>query len=111
MIAVRVGNTIIRALVDTGAVYSLIDPRLMQQLGLAVTGSHQMIGLGTKPLTVSLVTVDSVVIAQCPLLPFLAGSTDLTHLRLGIQLLLGIHAFRGYRLQFDFAAGRVYLLT
>ena len=56
-------------------------------------------------------TLDSVVIGRCPLHPFTAGITDLTHLRLGIQLLLGINAFRGYRLQFDLAEGRVYLLA
>ena len=34
----------------------------------------------------------------------LAGAT-ICHLRLGIQLVLGINAFRGYRLQFDMAEG------
>jgi hypothetical protein len=33
------------------------------------------------------------------------------HLRLGVDLILGINAFVGYRLQFDFAAGRLYLLA
>lgn len=111
VIAVRVGDTIVRALVDTGAVQSLIDPRLLHQLALPTTGSRQIVGLGTRPIEVPLVTLESVVIARCPLQPFRAGNTELTHLRLGIQLLLGIQAFRGYRLQFDFAAGRVYLLT
>jgi hypothetical protein len=36
---------------------------------------------------------------------------DLTNLRIGIQLVLGINAFRGYRLQFDLAEGRLYLLS
>ena len=63
------------------------------------------------PLQVPLVMLDNVVLGRCPLQPFTAGITDLTHLQLGIQLLLGIQAFRGYRLQFDCAAGRVYLLT
>jgi hypothetical protein len=110
VIALRVGNTIVRALADTGASQSLIDPRLVTQLGLVATGTRQIIGLGTTPLQVLLVTLDSVVIGRCPLQPFTAGIIDLTHLRLGIQLLLGINAFRGYRLQFDLAAGRVYLL-
>jgi len=88
----------------------LIDPRLVSQLGLVATGTQQIIGLGTTPLQVPLVTLDSVVIGRCPLQPFTAGIIDLTHLRIGIQLLLGINAFRGYRLQFDLAAGRVYLL-
>jgi predicted aspartyl protease len=110
VIALRVEDTIVRALADTGASQSLIDPRLVTQLGLVATGTRQIIGLGTTPLQVPLVTLDSVVIGRCPLQPFTAGIIDLTHLRIGIQLLLGINAFRGYRLQFDLAAGRVYLL-
>ena len=110
VIALRVEDTIVRALADTGASQSLIDPRLVSQLGLVATGTQQIIGLGTTPLQVPLVTLDSVVIGRCPLQPFTAGIIDLTHLRIGIQLLLGINAFRGYRLQFDLAAGRVYLL-
>jgi predicted aspartyl protease len=110
VIALRVEDTIVRALADTGASQSLIDPRLVTQLGFVASGMRQIIGLGTTPLQVPLVTLDSVVIGRCPLQPFTAGIIDLTHLRLGIQLLLGINAFRGYRLQFDLANGRVYLL-
>ena len=110
VIALRVEDTIVRALADTGASQSLIDPRLVTQLGLVATDTRQIIGLGTIPLQVPLVTLNSVVIGRCPLQPFTAGIIDLTHLRLGIQLLLGINAFRGYRLQFDLADGRVYLL-
>jgi hypothetical protein len=110
VIALRVVDTIVRALVDTGASFSLIDPRLAMQLGLTAAGTRSIIGLGTTPLQVSLVTLNSVVIGRCPLQPFTTGIIDLTHLRLGIQLVLGINAFRGYRLQFDMAEGRVYLL-
>jgi predicted aspartyl protease len=110
VIALRVVDTIVRALVDTGASFSLIDPRLVMQLGLTAAGTRSIIGLGTTPLQVSLVTLNSVVIGRCPLQPFTTGIIDLTHLRLGIQLVLGINAFRGYRLQFDMAEGRVYLL-
>jgi predicted aspartyl protease len=111
VIACRVADTIVRALVDTGASQSLIDPRLVTQLGLTAAGTRLGIGLGTLPLEVALVTLDSIVIGRCPLQPFTAGIIDLTHLRLGMQLLLGINAFRGYRLQFDLAGGRVYLLS
>jgi predicted aspartyl protease len=110
VIALRVVDTLVRALVDTGASFSLIDPRLVTQLGLTAAGTRSVIGLGTTPLQVSLVTLNSVVIGRCPLQPFTTGIIDLTHLRLGIQLVLGINAFRGYRLQFDMAEGRVYLL-
>jgi len=48
--------------------------------------------------------------AQHLLKLFKAGIVDLTNLRIGIQLILGINAFSGYRLQFDFSEGRLYLL-
>ena len=111
VIAVRVRDTIVRALADTGAAQSLIDPRLVRQLGLTAAGTRQIIGLGTAPLQVHLVTLDSVVLGRCPLVSFTAGIVDLTHLRLGIQLLLGLPAFRGYRLQFDLADGRLDLFA
>jgi predicted aspartyl protease len=110
VIACRVADTIVRALVDTGASLSLSDPRLVNQLGLTAAGTRSIIGLGTTPLQVSLVTFETVVIGRCSLQPFTAGVIDLAHLRRGIQLLLGINAFRGYRLQFDWADGRLYLL-
>ena len=110
VVALRVVDTLVCALVDTGASFSLIDLRLVTQLGLTAAGTRSVIGLGTTPLQVSLVTLNNVVIGRCPLQPFTTGIIDLTHLRLGIQLVLGINAFRGYRLQFDMAEGRVYLL-
>jgi len=36
---------------------------------------------------------------------------DLANLGIGIQLILGIDAFHGYRLQFDLAKGKLYLLS
>jgi hypothetical protein len=83
----------------------------VRQLGLTAVGTQPIVGLGTTPFQVPLVTLDSVMIGRCPLRAFTAGITDLAHLRLGMQLVLGINAFRGYRLQFDLAGGRVYLLT
>jgi hypothetical protein len=50
-------------------------------------------------------------IGQCALKPFKSGIIDLANLRIGAQLVLGINAFGGYRLQFDFAEGRLYLLS
>jgi len=111
VIAVRIGNRIVRALADTGAAQSLIDPRLVHQLGLTAVGTQQIVGLGTTPFPVRLVTLDNVMIGRCPLHPCTAGITDLAHLRLGIQLVLGINALRGYRLQFDLAESRMYLLA
>jgi hypothetical protein len=35
----------------------------------------------------------------------------LGHLRLGVQALLGVNAFAGWRLHLDFTEGRLYLLS
>ena len=111
VIALRVSDTIVRALADTGASQSLIDPRLIKQIGIEATDTGLIVGIGTNPLRVPFVTLDGVVIGRCSLQPFRAGVLDLSHLRIGIQLILGINAFRGYRLQFDLAEDRVYLLS
>lgn len=101
---------IVRALVDTGASQSLIDPRLARQLNFQEDDGGWIVGVGTKPLQVSFVFIENVAIGRNVLKSFRAGIFDLTNLRIGIQLILGINAFQGYRLQFDFAKGRLYLL-
>ena len=111
VIALRVGGTIVRGLVDTGASQSLIDRRLVKQLALLGEESGWVVGIGTGPLQVKLVSINDAVIGRCPLKSFRAGIMDLTNLRIGIQLILGIDAFRGYRLQFDLAKGQFYLLA
>lgn len=100
-----------RALVDTGASQSLVDPHLVKQLELEEEEIGWIVGIQTAPIQVPLVTVRGAAIGRCPLKPFKAGIIDLTNLRIGVQLVLGINAFRGYRLQFNFAQGKLYLLS
>ena len=101
---------IVRALVDTSASQSLVDPRLARQLNFQEDGSGWIVGVGTEPLQVSFISIENAAIDRNVLKSFRAGIFDLTNLRIGIQLILGINAFQGYRLQFDFANGRLYLL-
>jgi hypothetical protein len=49
------------------------------------------------PIQVPLVSLSRVSMAQHLLKLFKAGIVDLTNLRIGIQLILGINAFSGYR--------------
>lgn len=111
VIALRVGGTIVRALADTGASQSLVDPRLVRQLGLEENGTGWIVGIGAISVQVPLVSIASAAIGHCVLRPFKAGVMNLTNLRIGVQLVLGINAFHGYRLQFDLAEGKLYLLS
>jgi predicted aspartyl protease len=110
IVAARIGGTIVRALVDTGASQSLIDPHLVKQLDLAQAGTGSIVGIAAAPVDLPLVFVPSLSIGQCSLRRFKAGVIDLGNLRIGAQLVLGINAFTSYRLQFDFTEGKRYLL-
>ena len=111
VIALRVGDVIVRALVDTGAAQSLVDPRLVKQPEFRESAKTSIVGIGGKTLHVPLVNIESAAVGRCPLQSFKAGVLDLSNLRIGIQLVLGIDAFHGYRLQFDLARGRLHLLS
>ncbi|HXK30817.1 MAG TPA: retropepsin-like aspartic protease [Candidatus Binatia bacterium] len=111
VIALRIGGTIVKALVDTGATESLVDPRLVKQLGLREEERRWIVGIGTEPRQVSSVSITGAAVGRCSLTRFSAGIMDLTNLRIGIHLILGVNAFRGYRLQFDFDKGTLHLLS
>lgn len=111
IIIVRRASWSVRALADTGAQRSLIHPSLLHQLGLPTHGELSLVGLGSPLLRVPRVQLEGFSVARYPLRVFEAGVMNMDHLRLGISLILGINAFVGYRLQFDFTAGRLYLLA
>ena len=111
VVPLRLSGTIVRALADTGAAQSLIDPVLVKQLALKEEGTGWIVGIAAKPLRVPLVSVSGAAIGQSSLSPFKAGILSLMNLRIGIQIILGVDAFRGYRLQFDWAEGKLYLLS
>jgi len=91
--------------------FSLVHPRLVLQFGLPTTGELSVVGIGSSVTRVPRVQMSDLRIARLPLSPFVAGVVNLDNLRLGIDLILGIHAFEGYRLQFDFREGRLYLFS
>jgi len=110
IITVRRDSWAIRALADTGAQTSLVHPRLVLQLGLSTSGDLPLVGIGSPVMQVPRVRLTALHVARLPLREFDAGVTNLDNLRLGIDLILGINAFDGYRLQFDFTEGQLYLL-
>lgn len=111
VISARLGNPRFPVLVDTGAVRSLVVPAVATGLGLRIIGSDRIIGVTGSVTSVQLVELAGVGVGTVDLPPFRAGVLDLNPLRLGIQAILGVNAFAGYRLQLDFAEGRVYLLS
>ena len=111
IITVRKSAWTIRALADTGAQTSLIHPRLVLQFGLPTIGDLPVVGVGSTITRVPKVQVTDLHVARLPLRTFEAGVMNFDNLRLGIDLILGVNAFAGYRLQFDFAAGRLHLLS
>ena len=65
VIALRIGGTIVRALVDTGASQSVVDPRLVKQLGLREEERSWIVGIGTEPRQVSSVSITGAAVGRC----------------------------------------------
>lgn len=98
-------------LIDTGALRSLIVPTVASDFGFRIVGSDRIVGVNGRVSAVQLVELDTVGFGEIDLPPFRAGVLELSHLRLGIQGVLGVNAFTNRRLQVDFSEGRVYLLS
>jgi predicted aspartyl protease len=111
VITARLGNRRLPVLVDTGAARSLLVPAVASVLGLRIIGTDRIVGVTGSVASVQLVEVVGVGIGTIDLPPFRAGVLELSHLRLGIQAVLGVNAFAGRRLQIDFSEGRLYLLS
>lgn len=105
-------NEQIRILLDTGAFRSIVSLRFSdsQQLPRLPGTADTIIGIGTAPISSYRVLVDGLMLASIRLPSFEANVVDLGHLGLNVTVLLGVNAFSNRRLQFDFAAGRVYFL-
>jgi gag-polyprotein putative aspartyl protease len=73
VIALRIGGTIVRALVDTGAIRSLVDPRSVKQIGLREEERSWIVRIGTQPRQVAWVTITGAAIGRCSLTRFSVG--------------------------------------
>lgn len=111
VVMARLGNHRFPVLVDTGAARSLLVPTVASRFSLRIVGADRIIGVTGAITAVQLVEVAGVGLGNVDLPPFRAGVLELSHLRLGIQAVLGVNAFAGWRLQVDFAEGRIYLLS
>jgi predicted aspartyl protease len=111
VVAARIGPHRVIALIDTGASRSLLSPTIAGRFGLQIIGSDRIVGVTGIATTVQVVEVAEVGLGNVDLPPFRAGVLELSRLRLGIQVVLGVNAFAGRRLQIDFGEGRLYLLA
>ncbi len=110
IVSVRLKTHRLSVLVDNGAARSLVVPTVATDFGLRLVGTDAIIGVPGTATTVPLVEVIGVGIGDIKLPPFQAGVLELSHLRFGIQAVLGVNVFVGRRLQIDFGEGRIYML-
>jgi predicted aspartyl protease len=110
VVTARLNEHRFTVLIDTGALRSLIVPAVASDFGFRIIGSDRIVGVNGRVSPVQLIELDSVGLGAIDLPPFRAGVLELSHLRLGIQGVLGVNAFTSRRLQIDFNEGRLYLL-
>jgi predicted aspartyl protease len=110
VVSVRIGPGRYYALVDTGAEICMVSPSLSLRLGLKQIGFKAIVGLTGKRETLRVVELPGVGFANLELEPCGAGVLSVSGLGLPIDLILGVNAFKGRRIRFDFGEGRIYMI-
>ena len=107
--SVRIAGRRYEAMIDTGASLSLISPELTIRLGLPRQGVQPIISIHGDIRRRTIVTLPYIGVAGFDLAPCKATVVDMAPLKLGIDLLLGVNAFKNRRLDIDFKEGRIYI--
>lgn len=110
IVSVRIRADRYQALVDTGADVSLIAPELSLRLGLPSIGTQVVVALSGNRQLLQAVQLPPVGFGNVDLDPCRAAVCQVSRLGLPIELILGVNAFVGHRLQFDFIDGRIYIV-
>ncbi len=110
IVTVRIGTERYRALIDTGAAISLIEPEIAVVLGLPMRGWQPLVGVTGQKDMVEVVQLPAIGFGGVELAPCRAVVQELDPLGLKIELILGVNAFAAHRLQFDFREGRIYVV-
>ncbi|MEK7831064.1 MAG: retropepsin-like aspartic protease [Acidobacteriota bacterium] len=109
VVSVHIAGCTYKAMVDSGASFSQISPDLTLLLGLPRKGRQPIISVHGDIQNKSVVYLPVIGLAEHELPPCKATVTNLSALRLGIDLILGVNAFKNRRLHIDFKEGRVYV--
>lgn len=109
VVSVHIAGRRYQAMVDSGAAFSQISPALSIRLGLPQKGMQPIISVHGDIQNKSVVELPMIGVAELELPPCKATVSNLSALRLGIDLILGVNAFKNRRLHIDFKEGRVYI--
>ena len=109
VVSVHIAGRHYQAMVDSGSSFSMISPELSIKLGLPKQGWQLIRSIHGDVQNKSLVELPKVGVAEFELAPCKATITNLSALQLGIDLLLGVNAFKNRRVYIDFKEGRVYV--
>ena len=108
-VSVHIGPDHYLAMIDPGAFISMISPRLSIALGLPNRGYQRVVSVHGDTKTRPVVKLPPIGAAEIELASCDAVITDLNPIKKGLDLLLGVNAFKNRRLHIDFKEGRVYI--
>jgi len=109
VIGAYLGSDYVRALVDTGAHMSVLNPTLASLHQFPVIGDQWVYGISPMPVHARIIEVPSVRLRGLRLGPFRAFIIPLVQLGRRIEMILGIHAFKDLRLEIDLKGGQLYI--
>ena len=111
VVSVHIAGQRYQAMVDSGAAFSQISPALSIRLGLPQKGLQAVISIHGDIQNKSVVDLPVIGVAEHELPSCKATVGNLNALRLGIDLILGVNAFKNRQIHIDFKEGRVYVFS
>jgi hypothetical protein len=109
IVSVHVAGRRYWAMIDSGAVYSAISPDVSLLLGLPKKGWQLIRSVHGHVENKSTVELPVIGVGELELPSCKATISNLRALQLGIDLLLGVNAFKNRRVYTDYQEGRVYV--
>jgi predicted aspartyl protease len=111
VVSVHIAGLRYHAMIDSGSVFSAVAPDLALRLGLPRKGWQPIVSIHGDIENKRVVELPPIGVAEYELASCKATVSNLSALRLGIDLVLGVNAFKNRRLHIDFKEGRVYVFS